>query len=117
MKRHAKRAKLKIRRAGDTANILRKSGGTKNGYGKITGETWNQVASEYAVPDFNSGTDFTEYGGVGGAADVATPTFRFVHDSAIQDGDRFVTAGIEYEVKAVAPYPTHTVVQVVRVNG
>lgn len=117
MKRHAKRAKLKIRRAGDTANILRESGGTENGYGKTTGGTWDKVATEYAVPDFNSGSDFQENSVTGGSRDVSSPTFRFSHDSVIQDGDRFVTDGIEYEIQTIAPYYTHKLAQVVMVSG
>lgn len=117
MKRHSKRAKLKIRRGGSETKVLRKTGGTKNGYGKIEGATWDHIATEYAVLNFSSGQNFQQNSTEGGTMDVAHSTFRIARDSVIQDGDRILQDGIEYEVQTIAPYPTHKTIKVVMVNA
>ncbi len=119
MKRHRKHVKVNIKRAGNKAEILRASGGTENGYGKVTdsSSSWGPVETTYAVPSFDSGDTFQEQTVTGGTQDINTPVFRFPYDSVVQSEDRIIYEGIEYEAKSVAPYSTHKVAQVVSVDG
>lgn len=120
--RHRKKVKVDLKRTGEQVKILRASGGTKNNYGKITGETYSPVKDadgndikEYVTPDFNQGAE--EETTQGGTFDVTNPTLFFAHDSVVEEDDRIVIYGKEYSVQNIIRHPTHMVTNAVSVDG
>jgi hypothetical protein len=119
MKRHQKHVKVDIRRAGQLADILRPSGGTENGYGKVSdsNQTFSKISETYAVIDMEHGEKFRPENVTGGTRDLNRPEYRVPHDVDVQDGDRLRIEGIQYEIENIAPYPTHKVLKTVMING
>lgn len=122
MERHRKKTKLNLKRAGERSKVLRKSGGTEDYTGKVTGGTYspvtdsdgNDVVEHFAI---SSGSHIDEQTTTGGTVDVANPTLLVAYDSVVQESDRVIAYGMELQVQNILEYPTHLKVKTTKVDG
>lgn len=115
MKQHRKRATVGIRRMGVPTEILRKTEGTTNRFGKTDGGEYAPVDSTYVILSFGHGSRSMNL--AGGEMEQLRPTASFPYDAPIQATDQFTVDNVTYEIQQVDPQPTHKTASVVSLNG
>lgn len=115
MRHLAPRVTIMIARAGFTSNIVRKTKGAKDGFGKSS-LTWGPVATEPVALDMSGGSSMNNFTFSGGETSLSTPVLYFIADSEIQVDDHVRVDNILYEVGEPVSYPTHKVAEATAVD-
>lgn len=119
--RYSRSIRIALKRVGQEAKIIREGDTTPNGYGKVDGR-WDDpvyVGSWRAWRSYSYRSDRPQQEHTGaGERDEDTPVFFLPDNADIQNGDRIVYDGTEYEVTSdPVSYQTHYECRTTKVDG